>query len=125
MRARQNPMEMEGTSMTSRKLFLALTVLLAAGVAMAGDLPRLPVPLKLPQSGQSPGVVTFTHESHVDAAKPRCVACHPKQFSILGRSATKRTRVVTHAAMEKGEMCGACHGKSAFNFDDCSTCHAM
>lgn len=111
--------------MTSTKLFLVLAAMLAAAVAVAGDLPRLPLALKLPQSGESPGVVTFTHESHVDAAKPRCVTCHPGQFSILGRSATKRARVVTHAAMEKGEMCGACHGKAAFNFEDCSACHAM
>ena len=40
-------------------------------------------------------------------------------------SATKRVKAVTHAAMEKGESCGACHGKQAFNFDDCTMCHAM
>jgi c(7)-type cytochrome triheme protein len=122
---RENSIQKEGTSMTPRKLFLALATMLAAGAAIAGDLPRLPVALKLPQSGESPGVVTFTHESHVDAARPRCVTCHPRLFSILGRSATQRARVVTHAAMEKGEMCGACHGKAAFNFDDCSACHQM
>ena len=124
-RPREIRMEREGTSMTTRKLFLALAATFAAGTVAAGDLPRLPVALKLPPSGESPGVVTFNHDMHVDASKPTCVSCHPRLFSILGRSATKRSKVVTHAAMEKGELCGACHGKAAFNFDDCSTCHAM
>jgi c(7)-type cytochrome triheme protein len=27
--------------------------------------------------------------------------------------------------MEKGQSCGACHGKQAFGFDDCEMCHAQ
>ena len=111
--------------MTSRKLTVTLAALLLCGAALADDLPRLPGALKLPQSGESPGVVTFNHDMHVDTSAPGCVSCHPRLFSILGRSATKRAKVVTHAAMEKGESCGACHGKKAFNFDDCTMCHAM
>jgi c(7)-type cytochrome triheme protein len=110
--------------MTSWKLALT-AALLAASTALAGDLPRLPVALKLPQSSDSPGVVTFNHDMHVDASKPDCVACHPRLFGILGRSATKRTQVVTHATMEKGAACGACHGKAAFDFEDCSMCHKL
>ena len=45
--------------------------------------------------------------------------------SILGRSATTRRAGITHATMEKGSTCGKCHGKAAFNFDDCTMCHAM
>jgi c(7)-type cytochrome triheme protein len=104
---------------------LALAVLLLAGTAGATDLPNLPQALPLPQGGDSPGEVTFRHESHVDGAKPACLACHPGRFPILGRSAERRTRIVTHAAMEKGESCGACHGKQAFGFDDCTSCHAQ
>ena len=112
--------------MTSRKLIVTLAALLLCGATtLADDLPRLPGALKLPQSGESPGVVTFNHDMHVDSKSPSCVTCHPRLFSILGRSATKRVKVVTHAAMEKGESCGACHGKKAFNFDDCTMCHAM
>ena len=113
--------------MISKKLILTLAALLVGSVALADRLPRLPGALKLPQTGESPGVVTFNHDMHVDLAKPdaACVVCHPRLFSILGRSATKRVKVVTHAAMEKGESCGACHGKAAFNFDDCTMCHAM
>jgi c(7)-type cytochrome triheme protein len=111
--------------MTTKIVIPLLTTLLLATTALAADLPRLPVALKLPQTGESPGVVTFNHDMHVDAAQPRCVACHPRAFSILGRSATSRRQAVTHAAMEKGAACGECHGKSAFNFDDCTMCHAM
>lgn len=99
-----------------------------AGVMLAStaaaELPRLPQALSLPQSGDSPGVVTFRHDSHVDAKSPGCVTCHPGRFSILGRSGEKKVKPVSHAAMEKGEACGGCHGKQAFGFDDCTACHA-
>ncbi len=113
--------------MTSRKLITAIAALLFAGVALADNMPKLPGALKLSQSGESPGAVTFNHDMHVDTSKPQasCMACHPRLFSILGKSATKKTSVVTHAVMEKGGACGACHGKAAFNFDDCTMCHAM
>ncbi len=111
--------------MTSTKLIPMLAALAFAGGALADGLPRLPVALKLAQSGDSPGVVTFNHDMHVDPSKPACVACHPARFSILGRSSgLRRAPAVTHAAMEKGQACGACHGKAAFNFDDCTMCHA-
>src|SRR5574340_955532 len=110
---------------------LALTVgVLGWGVAMAGGLPNLPGELKLPAGADSPGQVMFRHDSHVDSAKPACVTCHPRKFGILGRSAERRGPAVTHAAMEKGEACGACHGAKkdgkdvAFGFDDCTMCHA-
>jgi c(7)-type cytochrome triheme protein len=109
--------------MTARILAPLLAAALAAGAA-AADLPRLPIALKLPQSGESPGVVTFNHDMHVDPSKPGCVTCHPTRFGILGRSGAKRA-AITHQAMEKGRSCGGCHGKTAFNFDDCTMCHAM
>ena len=100
----------------------------ALGISLGGlalaDLPRLPPALNFPQSDQSPGVVTFRHETHVDTAKPSCVECHPRNFSILGRSAETRRDIIKHAAMDKGQNCGACHGKQAFGFDDCNMCHA-
>ncbi|BDG06870.1 c(7)-type cytochrome triheme domain-containing protein [Anaeromyxobacter oryzae] len=101
-------------------------VLLLGSVAFADVLPNLPHALPMPQGADSPGKVTFNHDSHVDAAKPGCVSCHPRRFGILGRSATTRKApAITHAAMEKGEACGACHGKKAFGFDDCTSCHAQ
>jgi c(7)-type cytochrome triheme protein len=112
--------------MTSTKLIPLLAALVLGGTAFAADLPQLPGALKLPQTGDSPGVVTFNHDMHVDTAKPGCVSCHPRLFSILGRTAPRRTTAFTHEAMEKkGESCGACHGKTAFDFSDCTMCHAM
>lgn len=113
--------------MTSKLILtLAAVAVLGAGAAMADDLPRLPPAQKLAQSGDSPGVVTFNHDMHIDPSKPNCVSCHPRQFSILGKSAaTGERKTITHAAMEKGQACGACHGKQAFNFEDCTMCHAM
>ncbi len=113
--------------MTTRNLTLlgALAGILLAGTALADGLPNLPPALKLTPSGESPGQVTFNHDSHVDLAKPSCLGCHPRLFGILGRSAGEKAKVITHAAMEKGEACGACHGKKAFGFDDCTMCHAQ
>lgn len=112
--------------MTTTKLMRIGAVLgaLLAGGAWA-DLPKLPQPLSMPQTGDSPGVVTFRHDSHVDSKSPGCLTCHPKRFSILGRSADKKPAAIKHATMEKGEACGACHGKQAFGFEDCTSCHAM
>jgi c(7)-type cytochrome triheme protein len=118
-----------------RRLFLC-TALLAAELAPAAraadPLPRLPKAIELPQGKESVGKVTFNHDTHVDAAKPSCLGCHPSTFSILGRSAAAKekaapTTPITHERMEKGEACGKCHGKgkAAFEFEDnCNNCHA-
>jgi len=103
----------------------ALAGLLLGGTALATGLPRLPPALQLPSGAESPGAVKFDHATHVDSARPSCITCHPGQFSILGRSAEKKQRAITHARMEKGEACGACHGKAAFDFQDCTMCHAQ
>jgi c(7)-type cytochrome triheme protein len=115
------------TSKSLSGLFLAGSCagLLWAGAALAGDLPRLPQPVVLQQGTDSPGVVKFDHATHVDSAKPSCTGCHPGQFGILGRSAEQKPKAVTHARMESGEACGACHGKKAFAFEDCTMCHAQ
>ena len=114
--------------MTTRTLVALLAAGLLAGAASAADtMPNLPRALKLPQTGDSPGVVTFNHDMHVDTAKPDCVSCHPARFGILGRSGGGKAPrpAITHAAMLKGSSCGGCHGKTAFNFDDCTMCHKM
>src|SRR4051794_994712 len=112
-------------TMTTRILVSMLAAAALAGAAGAADLPNLPRALKLPQSSDSPGVVTFNHDMHVDSAKPACVSCHPTRFSILGNSSQGKRATITHATMEKGASCGGCHGKAAFNFEDCTMCHAM
>jgi len=111
--------------MTARALRLALAAaaLLLSGAALA-DLPRLPGELSLTRSADSPGQVAFRHDSHVDAARPACLGCHPGRFRLLGRREGAPRPAITHAAMEQGQACGACHGKAAFGFEDCSMCHA-
>lgn len=113
--------------MRTLKTSLLAALVLAAALARAGDLPRLPKAIELPQGDDSPGKVTFNHDSHVDAAKPACLSCHPKLFPMLEGSALPKG-AITHEAMEKkGQACGACHGKgkTAFDFEDgCENCHA-
>ncbi len=95
------------------------------GAAYAEGLSKLPGELQMPKGEDSPGQVVFRHDSHVDTAKPACVTCHPRSFSILGRSSGQPREKLTHAAFDKGQACGACHGKQAFGFDECGNCHAQ
>jgi c(7)-type cytochrome triheme protein len=111
-------------TLTRTRLLVAALTLLGAGLAVAHDLPRLPAELALKRGADSPGVVAFRHESHVDAAKPTCLACHPERFSLLGRTSTEARPAITHERMTAGRDCGACHGKEAFGLDDCTMCHA-
>lgn len=112
-----------------RSIWMALLIIVVAigvgGGALGQDLPKLPDGLTLQQSGDSPGKVTFLHASHI-GDRPDCTRCHPKLFSIVKQAAGKpaASRRITHASMEKGRQCGACHnGKTAFGFDDCTACH--
>lgn len=105
-------------------IVLALLVGAASGaVAIGQDLPKLPQEKVLAQSPDSPGKVTFLHASHM-GSKPDCTRCHPKLFPITSRGATPAAGRITHAKMEKGKQCGACHNaKVSFGFDDCTACH--
>jgi glycine cleavage system H lipoate-binding protein len=136
----------------------AVVLLLSAGLAgtaFAADpqtrdrLPRLPSPVALPQGDGSPGAVLFDHRSHVDPDRPDCLSCHPRDFSILRKSAGAATAttaaaastrstapatrkvptqvkrpVLNHEAMAAGRLCGSCHdGSASFGLDDCTRCH--
>jgi c(7)-type cytochrome triheme protein len=96
----------------------------AAATALAQNMPKLPADITLKQSGDSPGKVTFSHTSHLGyQAKPDCTVCHPKLAPITKPARGVKRAPTTHAAMLKGEACGSCHGKTAHNFDDCTSCH--
>jgi len=114
-------------NLTRRAAAVLLTLAalaLVTTVAAQSKLPNLPGPYEFRQTGDSPGKVTFNHASHVDEAAPSCTSCHPKAFSILKAGTTVDGKPVTHAGMEKGQACGACHnGKKSFGFDDCTLCH--
>jgi c(7)-type cytochrome triheme protein len=115
--------------MRSRTTLTVLAVAALLGLACVGAvaaqdrLPKLPGPYTLAQTGDSPGKVTFNHASHVDPDAPDCTSCHPKVFRILKPGTATDGRSITHDAMTKGASCGACHGKKAFGFDDCTMCH--
>jgi c(7)-type cytochrome triheme protein len=111
----------------AKRMSVVVVGILLGGAALAADLPRLPGALQLPQGKESPGVVTFNHDMHVDTSKPAgsCTACHAGTFRILERSAATPAPVVTHDGMKAGKSCGKCHGRQAFNFDDCTMCHKM
>jgi len=103
---------------------LVLTLALVGTAFAQGKMPRLPKPFAFAQTGDSPGPVTFNHESHVDEDAPNCTSCHPKMFKILKAGATVDGKAITHDAMNKGQACGTCHdGKKSFGFDDCTMCH--
>jgi c(7)-type cytochrome triheme protein len=103
-------------------LSAALFAATLGATAVAQDMPRLPGPIKMTRTADSPGQVIFTHATHVDASRPACTACHPREFRIL--KASSRRAPVTHAEMDKGRACGACHdSKKAFALDDCAACH--
>ncbi|MFO7693065.1 MAG: cytochrome c3 family protein [Vicinamibacterales bacterium] len=107
----------------SAAVVIAALALVAAAAAQS-RMPNLPGPYTFAQTGDSPGKVTFNHASHVDEAAPSCTGCHPKSFSILKAGATSDGKPITHAAMDKGASCGACHnGTKSFGFDDCALCH--
>jgi c(7)-type cytochrome triheme protein len=108
------------------RILRRIAVLAAAALAtaaVAGGLDKLPPDHPFTMGDGSPGKVTFSHQSHVDPAKPGCTNCHPKLFRTLEKGATADGSPIRHAVMEKGGQCGACLGKGAFGFDSCDSCH--
>lgn len=90
--------------------------------AVPGVAMRLPADLAFAANPDAPAPVIFRHETHVETTAPLCTGCHPGTFPIL-----KRGGPVTHADMEAGRSCGACHdGRAAFSAADsdaCELCH--
>jgi c(7)-type cytochrome triheme protein len=82
--------------------------------APATSWPGLPSDLTLTTG--TPGVVTFSHRSHVESAS--CMDCHRGAVSILGRRA-EATR--ESGALHAADRCGACHDTQAP--DACAGCH--
>jgi c(7)-type cytochrome triheme protein len=102
-------------------LAAAFAMAALAGSEISPNL-RLPADVTYGSAEGSPGPVIFSHATHVPLTDTRCVACHPEPFSILGP-----TGRVTHAEMEAGRKCGACHDgvKASGIDDDCSHCHRL
>ena len=108
-----------------RRILAVSGAVLALAAFAGGALPKMPADRPLPQAEDSPGVVVFSHASHVEASRPDCTGCHPRTFSILREGASpKDAPRITHKEMEAGRQCGACHdGKAAHGFEDCAACH--
>jgi c(7)-type cytochrome triheme protein len=85
---------------------------------------QLPAPYDFPSSEDSPGAVTFSHESHVDPEAPDCATCHSTMFRI-NAAGTPHEGELSYERIHEGDLCASCHdGKHAFAIeDDCSFCH--
>ncbi len=105
-------------------VLVALALAALPSTASTNDDLRLPPERILAARADSPGPVTFRHETHADPSPGICLKCHPRPFSILGRKSA-----VTHALMEGGGACGICHdGRASFGASDpdaCAVCHDM
>ena len=100
-------------------IVVVLAFAFAIGVAWSGaampDAVRIPI--VTPTPGRVPAAAAlFRHGTH---AQFSCYGCHPSLFP--------RERVgFTHADMQAGRFCGACHdGRGAFAIADaeCESCH--
>ncbi len=107
--------------MTPKLLFI---LGLASAVTFAATLTRLPPDFLYPLGEESPGQVTFKHETHVDPDRPDCTTCHPQVWRITEPNATADGRPENHERWDNGETCGACHdGKRSFKMSRCDRCH--
>jgi c(7)-type cytochrome triheme protein len=107
----------------SLRRLVVVAVACLATAALADGVDKLPKDYTFKQGEGSPGKVTFSHSSHVDAKQPGCTRCHPKLWKTLESGQTADGKPIRHDVMEKGGQCGACHGKSAVGFDSCDFCH--
>lgn len=101
-----------------RKEAGAVAVKAGAEAGAATPAPRLPKPHIYPRSDDSPGRVTFRHQTHAGGG---CADCHPKPFKMVAAPP------LPDFGMHEAGSCGACHdGGRAFATDDpetCARCH--
>jgi c(7)-type cytochrome triheme protein len=89
---------------------------------------RLPATLNYPLGKESPGVVEFSHEIHVDEDEPDCAVCHRQAFPLVRRAGLFAPRMPwSGEQLHEEGWCGMCHdGIESFAVDDdeeCETCH--
>ncbi len=99
----------------------------STGVATAHTPARVPLSLidglEFPMAEDSPGVVVFDHDSHVDFDEPECRSCHVSDFAIVHDAAVPSAPMLMEA-MDEGRLCGRCHDdETAFGVDECELCH--
>jgi c(7)-type cytochrome triheme protein len=97
---------------------------IAARAARTAALPMsLPADFTFQTGADSPGQVTFRHETHVNAAEPKCATCHASLFSM--QAPGKPLTETLNMDSAHGALCGSCHnGTNAFKVDEnCDVCH--
>lgn len=72
--------------------------------------------VRVPKEGGEDMKVVFRHQSHTVLLA--CDSCHPAPFE-MSAGATP----MTMERLDRGELCGACHGKVAFPITACALCH--
>jgi c(7)-type cytochrome triheme protein len=102
--------------MAIRRIFLTLiTVVVSCSPSIAADV------VDVAFHTRNAGAIIFSHQKHLKtpAISNNCATCHDKIYTMRNK------RPVTMAEMEKGESCGACHGRIAFTLGACGSCHAI
>ena len=91
---------------------------------------NLPEDFVYPQGEDSPGEVTFSHDSHVDTSNPNCNVCHKgATFSFNLTPVAEKPKLDYDTIHTSGAHCNQCHnGTDAFNTVDeeeenCMYCH--
>ncbi len=123
-----NPLRLRVGSV-GRAVLLGFVALLASASlgsglraqSQASPVLRLPADAVYERRVGPDSAVVFRHGTHV-ALLGRCTECHSGLFRIL--TSTDR---ITHAEMNAGRSCGACHdGRHAFGVgarESCAACH--
>jgi len=91
-----------------------------SGTTAAPTARPIPKPHAYPKGADSPGRVTFRHQTHSQGTST-CTSCHPKPFRMAAVTPPPG------GAMHEKDSCGGCHdGKKSFATDDpdaCERCH--
>jgi len=92
-----------------------------ASVDGTGKLKSLDKDIVMPAAKYAPGPppVVFPHRAHTEWLD--CKSCHPGRFKPKkgGNPGMDMIKI------QKGQYCGACHGKVAFPLVDCYRCHSQ
>jgi c(7)-type cytochrome triheme protein len=71
---------------------------------------------RVPKEGGEEMKAVFPHRPHTTLLS--CDSCHPAPYQMEAGATP-----ITMEQLEKGELCGACHGKVAFPVSACGRCH--